>query len=336
MDLIPSGITLVNLACTGDPSGFVQEGILTRIVGDSDTGKSFLGRTILAECFYKYGDAKFYIHDDIEHGIFYDDAKMFGKAFADKALEPPFDYSDGKSTEQFYRHFHNCVLKSRKEKRPFIYVLDSYTGLRPEVDLTFIKSIVDDKDKKSFGMAQAKMSSLLMQQIVEELAETNSNLFLIQQTRDNIDPMSFDKKTVSGGSAVRFQSSLEVWLSSAGQIKVDADLHPVGVQVKFLQRRSRLVGARCTVTFPINYVYGIDNTQANIDFLLEQGVIKKEGHSLAYEPWDIKVATRKFAAEIEKQGKQKDLDALVATTWREIETSIVDKILQGRSPKYGN
>ena len=83
MELIPSGSTLINLACTNDPSGFAQPGWMVNICGDSNTAKSFLGRTVLAECVYKYGKDRFYVHDYIEHGIFFDDDKMFGKGFAE-------------------------------------------------------------------------------------------------------------------------------------------------------------------------------------------------------------------------------------------------------------
>ncbi len=331
---ISSGVTLVNLACSGDPDMIAKPGWMVNLVGDSNTGKSFLARTILADNYYRYKDAMFYVYDDLEYGVHWNDGKMFGTAFAEMALQPAFEYED-KTIEAWYHNFNKCVAKSEEEKRPFLYVLDSWDAINADSDLDYMKAIAEGKDKKSMGTAKAKLGSKLLSDVVNKLEATGSVLFVISQTRDNIDPMSFETRTRSGGKALRFYSSLEVWLAAKGKLKLDADTDPYGIQVSFKQKRSRLLGHEAVVEFPITYMYGIDDSQASVDYLVDEGVIKKEGHSLVSIDLDIKAATRKFVAEVEAKGKKPQLNELVVKTWRAKEESIVDRVLQGRALRYG-
>jgi len=330
---ISSGVTLVNLACSGDPDMIAKPGWIVNLVGDSNTGKSFLARTILADNYYRYKDALFYVYDNRENGVHWDDSRMFGKQFAENALEPAFEYKD-KTIEEWYQIFNKCVAKSEKEKRPFLYVLDSWDAINSNSDIDYMKAIAEGKDKKSMGMAKAKLASKLLSDVVNKLEATGSILFIISQTRDNPDPMSYETRTRSGGRALRFYASLEVWLSGKGKLKLDADTDPHGILVRFKQRRSRLLGHESVVEFPITYVYGIDDTQASVDYLVEMGVIKKEGHSLVCTELDIKCPTRKFSAEVEAANKKPQLNELVVATWRAKEKSVVDRILQGRMLRY--
>lgn len=335
MELIPSGSTLINLACTNDPSGFAQPGWMINLVGDSNTAKSFLARTILAECAYKFGDSHIYDHDDIEHGVFWDDAKMFGPRFA-TMLEPSYDYKGEKTVENWYQHFCELYDKSKKEKRPFISAVDSWDALRPMADYAYLKALEAGKDKKTMGMAKAKLGSAILMDVVERLEETQSNLIVISQAKPNTDPMSFNPRTRSGGVSLRFYSSLELWLTNCGNLKLDKDTPTYGHLVKMKQTRSRLYGAPREIVFPITYVYGIDALQADIDYLVEHKVIKEDKRSLVSEELGITATPRKYAAEVEAAGKVQLVRDMVTRQWQSVELSMSDRILQGRLPKYGN
>lgn len=330
---ITSGVTLVNLACTGNPNSMVKHGWMVNIVGDSNTGKSFLARTILAANYYKYKQDLVYVYDDLEHGVHWDDSRLFGEDFATNALEPQFEYKE-RTLEEWFNNFNSCVTKSLKEKRPFIFVLDSWDSINAAADNEYISAIAGGKDKKSMGMAKAKLGSKILSDVVSKLEATKSCLFIISQTRDNIDPMSFETRVRSGGRALRFYSSLEVWLACKGKLRLDNTTDPYGIQVSFKQKRSRLLGHESVVEFPVTYVYGVDETQSNIEYLVKHNKIQREGNSYLIPTLDIKCAMRKLAAVIEEKGLQDTLAAMVAETWVDNETTLADRILQGRVLRF--
>ncbi len=332
---IGSGVTLVDLACSGINGVIAKPGWIVNIVGDSNAGKSFLARTILADNYYKHREKMFYIYDDLEYGVHWNDAEMFGTPFAEHGLEPAFTYED-RSVEAWYANFNACYNRAIKEGRSFLYVLDSWDSLNSSDDIAYMQAVADGKDKKSMGMAKAKFASKVLADVVDKLSKSNSVLFIISQTRDNVNPMSFETRVRSGGKALQFYSSLEVWLSNKGKLKLDTASDPYGIQVGFRQRRSRLLGHEVNVSFPITYVYGIDNTQANIDYLVSQEVITKQGQSYTNETLGITARTREYASAIEKNGKTKELEELVCTTWLKNLEETKEKILRGRETKYSS
>ena len=88
-DLLGTGSTLLNLACTGKPNGGFAKGRYFFLVGDSASGKTFVSLTCLSEASInpQFDEYRF-IYDDAESGALMDIERFFGKAVAER-LEPP-------------------------------------------------------------------------------------------------------------------------------------------------------------------------------------------------------------------------------------------------------
>jgi len=71
--LIPSGCTVLNLACSDDPTGAFTPGHMVNLIGDSSTGKTFLALTMLADIAHNslFDDYRL-IHDDVEEANEFD------------------------------------------------------------------------------------------------------------------------------------------------------------------------------------------------------------------------------------------------------------------------
>ena len=131
---LSSGSTLLNLACTNTPTGAFVEGKYIFFVGDSASGKTFLSMSCFAEAARDSHFKNFrFIYDNVEDGCLIDLPALFGEKVAQK-IEPPTKDEAGvpvysSTVEEFYYHLHDALEQSKKEKRPFIYVLDSMDGL---------------------------------------------------------------------------------------------------------------------------------------------------------------------------------------------------------------
>lgn len=329
--LLPSGSTMFNLACSGDPNGFSTPGVVMNLIGDSNAGKSFLSRTIMAAIMQTYGDAYRYYYEDYERASFFDDAKLFGESFSQR-LEPAWDYGTPPTIEEFYGFFTLACNKAIEEQKPFIYVLDSWDALRSMEDKAVLEEMASGGEKKSRGQAKQKNAALMFSDMMGKLEQSKSMLIVVSQAKEEQDPKKFEKKTRSGGASLRYYSTLEVWLSTKERIRKD-DLivgNVCGIKVK----RSRLTGKVREVGLPILQDYGVDDTQSMIDWLEEQKIAKKTGMKLNIEELGVCAMPGKIASVVEAEGKVDALRELVAREWHSRETTLVEKLLQGRKPKF--
>ena len=162
------------------------------------------------------------------------------------------------------------------------------------------------------------------------IKQTSSFLSIVSQTRDNIDPMSPQKKSRSGGKALKFYATHELWLANGGAIKKKERI--IGVKCKVKVSKNKLTGKVREVEFPIYYDYGIDNIASCVDFLVKEKHWPGGG-SKRIEPigLDIESALRaKIINQIEKYDLEDELDAIVGKVWFEIEESL----RLNRKPKY--
>jgi len=249
---ISSGCALLNLALSDKVEGGFGLGKMTNIIGDSSSGKSFLALSLLAECANspRFDDYTL-VYDDVEQACEFDIRKLFGSRAAQKIVPPiPDPDEDEPAYSETIQDFHANVFRHLDRGDPFIYVLDSLDALDAEED-----------QKKAREILKAR--------------ETESALIIISQTRDDINPMSFTKKTRSGGRALKFYCTHEIWLAVASTIK-KKDL-PVGVNVRVKISKNKLTGKMRQVEFPLYYSYGVDDIGASVDWMIKTKTWKKKG-----------------------------------------------------------
>lgn len=328
---VSSGSTLLNLACTDDPRfGFLKGGYYY-LVGDSTSGKSWTSLSVFAEaCLSKAFKDYRLIFDDVENGALMDIAHYFGKAVAAR-IEPPSrdvagDPVNSNTIEEFYFHITDLI----DEGRPFIYVLDSQDALG---SASSAKKFEEHKEAMqngkesagSYGDGKAKYHSENIRNVLAGLRKTKSILIIIGQTRDNLG-MSFDPKTRSGGKALRFYATLEIWTSVGGKLKrnVRDKERTIGCKCLAEVKKNRVtgkIGKDRQVQIPIYYDLGIDDIGSMVDFLISEKHWKKSGKTIDAHDIMLQGSRAQIIAYIEEENLEEKVRSLTGKVWAEIEES---------------
>lgn len=337
---IPSGCILMNMACSDRWYGGYKAGTMVNTVGDSGSGKSFLGLSGLAEAFYmgKYGLWKDYpmpdlsqyrlIYDDSEYANSFNMIKLFGQEFVD-ALEGP-DPDDKTKFSTTIEEFEINIWNAIEDGRPFIYLQDSFDAIDAEDEK---KKSMDNREKRkkgqetkgSFAASKQKTASRMFREITNELAKTKSFLNIISQTRDNLSGMGFQTKYRAGGKALKFFSSIESWITYTGSIKKDVKgkKYEIGVNTKVKFGKNKYTGKRREPEFVIYYDYGIDDIGSCIEFLTKNQYWKKNKQTIIADGLGIEGNKQKLIQRIEKKQERKiKLFQETQKCWNKIEESL--------------
>lgn len=343
IELLPSGCDIFNIACSGKVQGFTNKGVMINIVGDSDSGKTFLAMTILASIFYKFGAAFSYVYLDYERAVFFSISDLFGKEFAETLNYVAVPSGREATLERWFKKS-KLLLKDGK---PTIIVTDSFDNLSCYAELRALEAqdkAKDGKEKESIGMQKAKAASQRLGKLCTLLADTSSVAIIISQVRDK-PPTGFsrfpslDTKTRNGGHALRFFSSLEIWLAKGQKLGKNRK-RPIGGVTRASIKRSRLTGKVRSCSFPILYAYGVDNTRASIMFLVEEEHWKVKGQKNPV--YDMKEFgfTGKLDACVdfieEVSSRKKQLRNLVVKVWEKVEETTKKEAVGKRKPKFPN
>lgn len=283
--LLPTGSALLNLACAESPFGGYGPGRMVNIIGDSFSGKTVLALTCLAELANnKRFDSYRLIYDDAEmaSGSF-DFDKLFGKRFRER-IEPPNTDEDGTPLySTTVEDFHGNLNRLIKEGNPFVYVLDSFDAISDESEISKSEESLKARQtgkpvSGSYNMYKQKYASQMFRLITSGLSKTKSLLIVVSQTRDRITTMGFgNPKTRSGGNALKFYSSHEMWLSYIKSHKNPKTKRTFGARTKIKITKNKITGKLRECEIDIYSDYGIDDIGSCIDFMVEEGFWKKSG-----------------------------------------------------------
>jgi len=323
---LSSGSTLLNLACSGNMRGCFVGGGYYFFVGDSASGKTFISLTCLAEASYNkdFNDHRF-IYDNSEGGALMDIRKFFGKRVANKIEPPKFDEDGEPEYSSTIEEFYYAVDDAIRDGRPFIYILDSMDSLssKDETEKFEETKTAHRKGKVttgSYGDGKAKKNSANLRRLLKPLGKTDSILIIINQTRDNLG-FGFEKKTRSGGHALRFYACVEIWSSIREKIKktIKGKKRQLGIVANIQVKKNRLTGRERSVLVPIYHSYGIDNVGSCVDYLIEETYWKKKGNKISAPEFEFTGTREKLIHTIEKNNLEKDLIDLVDEQWTAIE-----------------
>lgn len=333
-DLLSSGSTLLNLACSGRTVGAFAKGHYYLIVGDSSSGKTVLVMTTLAEAaisphFKKYR----FIFDNAENGMLMDVSRFFGPRVAER-LEPPKVDKKGRAInsgnlEDFYFNLLNAI-----DKGPCVYILDSMDALAPKVEIARFRRSQkkaeeeekpDDKEKGSYGTDKAKQNSAMLRLARNGLEKHGSILIVLGQTRDNIgfDAM-FNPKTRAGGRSLTFYATLELWTSIRQHIKTKHKGKDVeqGIVSRIRVKKNRISGRDRSVDVPIYHSTGVDDLGSCVDYLIEWKHWSKADGSINAKEWGLSLDREALIAHIEEQGLESELRLITAEVWDGIEEAV--------------
>jgi len=323
-DMIPSGITLLNLAGSDSLYGAFPLGKTINIIGDSSSGKTMLCLTILAEmCTRKRFDAHTLIYDDVECALEMNIPYLFGESLNNRLLPPNYDkdkepnYSN--SIEELYVNIMSFVNKGI----PFIYVIDSLDALTSMEDheqtQKLIKQIRTGKTSTgSYQMAKPKLLSKMLRVLKKKIDQTNSFVIVVSQTRDNIG--GFSSRTRAGGRALKFYCAYEIWLSHIKQIKQSDRV--IGNETRLIITKNKITGKVRDIQFCIYYDYGIDDIKANVHFLIENKVWEIKDKTIHAPTLGIEGTINKIIKHIESNNLEKQVRIETSQAWNAIENSL--------------
>lgn len=316
--LIPSGSVLLNCACSDHIEGAYRLGKLVNIIGDSSSGKTLLALTGMAECTHLDAFSNFrLIYDDAENALEFDMEEVFGPHAA--TLIETSTVSD--TIQDFKRNVITAIAKGQ----PFIYILDSFDALESEEQLKrSAKALKSGKDEDgTYGLEKPKMASQMLREITGALTAVQSTLIIISQTRMNIGfGAQFNPKIRSGGVALKFYATHEIWLTHLQKIKVPELKQQIGVETRINVTKNKLTGKRRMVEVPIFDGYGIDDIGSQIDFLVDTGYWKKTKHTIEARGLNIKGTRDKLINLIEGRSLETRLKGATQKAWLQMEKAL--------------
>lgn len=326
-ELLSTGSTLLNLQCTGRTIGGFRKGKYHYLVGDSDSGKTFLSLSCLAEAsINKNFDNYRFIYDNAEDGADIDIEKFFGKAVAERIEPPAFIDNEAffsSTVEEFY-----YWLEHNVKQGPCIYILDSMDSLSSKQEQEEIEAgkkayEAGKEEGGSYGDAKAKVNSRKLRNAKRKLRTNGSILIIVSQTRDDIGSR-YKQKTRSGGHALHFYTPLEIWSSPTGNITKEVGGQPrqVGITCKLQIKKNHFTGKKGSVEIPIYHSYGIDDIGSCVDYLMDERHWKKIKGSIEATEFGVTCTREKLIRTIEQNKQQKELRSIVGKVWNDIQAAL--------------
>lgn len=309
--LLPTGLALLNLGMSNTIDGGYESGRIVNIIGDSHAGKTILALSGLAEMAANpVWNEYMLLFQDVERAMSFNVRKLFGtalerrlrKAWREESEEDI--YTPPKTIQDFYQR----ILRRIDSGRPFVEVVDSLDALTTTEEIKRSEDMKNSgKEAGSYKMEKARWASEILRVISNGLSETKSLLIIISQTRDNIEPIGFQKKTRSGGKALEFYASHIFWLAKLNSITQGSNARKIKVGRNVVAKitKTKRTGFEGEVRFPIYRQIGVDDTSATLDFLVEWSPRwKKSGNSIACDELNIKGFRKDLCHKIEREFKE--------------------------------
>jgi len=348
---IDTGSTLLNLAVSDDAYGGFPEGKMVNLIGDSSSGKTFVALTSMACVAVDPLRKKMLLkYDDSEQADNFNKELVFGKEAATKIVEPSREVTISKKkkvvvgSSVLFEDMESALEYELDRGVPVYFVEDSFDALSDKAEKKHTKERLKahnagTETKGSYGMAKAKNASAFFRQIVGKLKKTKSFLLIISQTRDDINPMTMSKKSRSGGKALKFYASIEIWMANAKTLTktVNGQTEKIGMIAKVKVSKNKITGKYREVLLPIFYDYGVDDIGSCVDYLIKMKVWKspKGSTNVTVPHWKVKnksmcLSRTKLIQHIEEKDKVDSMKSIVQKTWDDFE----EKLKSNRKARF--
>lgn len=149
-----------------------------------------------------------------------------------------------------------------------LVVVDSVAALVPKAE------IEGDMGDTHVGL-QARLMSQAMRKLTGHAAKSRSTLIFINQTRQKIGVTFGSPETTTGGTALKFYSSVRLDIRRIGAVK-EGDI-AIGNRVRVKVVKNKLAPPFRDAEFEIMYGQGISTAGETIDTALSSGLINKSG-----------------------------------------------------------
>lgn len=327
---LSTGLTLLNLAVSGNPNYGLLPGHYYRYVGDSSAGKTWFCMVLLAEASINpMFDEYDLIYDDIEGGALMDVEKYYGSRLASR-LVPPQGTKKNPEYSGTVEQLYDILDELSDTGRKFIYIVDSMDSLTAEDDEKKLKKLASARKRKgtaeneagTYGTAKAKLNSTRMRRLMRKLKASGSILVIISQTRDALGMFGFgEKKTVGGGHSLKFYATIEFWLKIREKLKksVRGKNRQIGIRTQIQVKKNRVSGKDRTIFAPIYYSSGLDDVGSCVTWLIEEGHWTGTKSNVNAPEFDYKGSIEGLITQIQEE-KERRLIKIVRQVWNETES----------------
>jgi RecA/RadA recombinase len=321
------GCPLLNLAVSGDWRKGMIAGTYCFYVGDSSSGKTLATLSMLAEAANDPNFDEYELwHINGEVGSFFDFEVFFGSKAAKRIQVMTPSNGQPMLLEKVY----DFLDKKLSEGKKIVAVLDSMdsfsTESREELIQENAKRREQGKDTQgSYGDGKAKLNSERLPRLVQGIEQSGSIVVSISQTRDNIGGGPYaPAKTRSGGHAIKFYASLEIWTSPGKVITKEykGKDRTIGIKPVFRIKKNRINGKERTVTIPILPDFGIDALGAAVDYLIEENAWTVSGGRIVSDLYDKSYHREVLVSKIEEDNRETELFDKMQAVWDDIENAI--------------
>lgn len=265
--------------------GGIPRGRIIEIFGPETSGKTTLAQHIVAEVQKQGGVAAFV---DAEHALDPDYAKRIGINVSDLLISQP------DTGEQALEILETLVRSNAVD----VVVVDSVAALVPR------KEIEGDMGDQQMGL-QARLMSQALRKLTGIVSKSNTIVIFINQVRHKIGVFFGNPETTTGGTALKFYSSVRIEVRRAAQIKQGEKI--IGNRVKSKVVKNKVAAPFRTCEFDIMYNEGISIAGDLLDLGVNYGTVKKAGNSYSFADTKLGVGrenARKFLRQNPKLIKE--------------------------------
>jgi recombination protein RecA len=266
------------------------------IFGPETSGKTTLAQHIVSEVQKQGGIAAFI---DAEHALDPDYAQKIGINVNEMLISQP------DTGEQGLEILETLVRSNAVD----VIVVDSVAALTPK------KEIEGEMGDQQMGL-QARLMSQALRKLTGIVAKTQVVVIFINQVRQKIGVFFGNPETTTGGTALKFYSSVRVEVRRAAQIKQGEKI--IGNRVKTKVVKNKVAPPFRTCEFDIMYNEGISISGDLLDTGVAYGVVKKSGNS--YYFGEEKLGVGRENAKKYLRGNRKMMDQIKKKILEEVKT----------------
>jgi recombination protein RecA len=257
IQVIPSGSLALDIA-TG--IGGFPRGRVIEIFGPESSGKTTLALSVIAQAQKAGGTAAFI---DAEHALDIAYAQKLGVKVEDLLVSQP-------DTGEQALEIAEALVRSGAID---VVTIDSVAALVPKAE-------IEGEMGDSLPGLQARLMSQALRKLSAAIAKSLTTVIFINQIRMKIGVMFGSPETTTGGTALKFYSSIRLDIRRIDNIKENQET--IGGRVRVRVVKNKVAPPFKQAEFDIYFNEGISRVGEIVDLGVEKSIIEKSGAWYSY------------------------------------------------------